>query len=69
LARGSIHTVHERGRWVNKVEGGPYLAPLYRTKSEAVQAGRSEARLRRTEHVVHNVDGSIAEEHSYSRRL
>ena len=54
---------------MNKVEGGPYLAPLYRTKSEAVQAGRSEARLRRTEHVVHNVDGSIAEEHSYTRRL
>ena len=69
MARGSIHTVHERGRWVNKVDGGPYLAPLYRTKSEAVQAGRSEARLRRTEHVVYNVDGSIAEEHSYESRI
>jgi Uncharacterized protein conserved in bacteria (DUF2188) len=66
VARGWIHTVHERGRWVNKVESGPYLSPFHRTKDEAVQAGRTEARLRGTDHVIHNVDGTTAEQHSYA---
>jgi hypothetical protein len=37
----------------------------HRTKEEAVAAGRETARARRTEHVIHNLDGTIAERNSY----
>jgi uncharacterized protein DUF2188 len=37
----------------------------YETKTEAVAAGRSEAQRRKTEHVIHNEDGSIGERNSY----
>jgi hypothetical protein len=35
------------------------------TKAAAVAAGRDEARRRRTEHVIHNEDGTIGERNSY----
>jgi hypothetical protein len=37
----------------------------HRTKEEAVAAERETARARRTEHVIHNLDGTIAERNSY----
>lgn len=49
MPAGFVHTV-----------GGPY-----RTKEEAVAAGRSEAQRRTTEHVIHLEDGSIGERNSY----
>jgi hypothetical protein len=38
---------------------------LHDTKDEAVKAGRELARNRKTEHVIHNVDGKIGERNSY----
>jgi hypothetical protein len=32
---------------------------------EAVAAGRAMARAERTEHLIHNLDGTIAERNSY----
>lgn len=64
MARGWIHTVHRNGRWHNEVEGGEQLG-AYSTKEAAVQAGGTEARARRTEHLIHNIDGTIAERNSY----
>ena len=38
---------------------------LHDTKDEAVKAGRELARDRKTEHVIHRVDGKIGERNSY----
>ncbi len=65
MADGFVHTVHTDGRWSNSIAGASPLAGTYDTKSEAVEAGRSEARRRKTEHVIHNEDGTIGERSSY----
>jgi hypothetical protein len=64
MARGWIHTVHRDGQWVNEVEEGEVLS-RHTTKEEAVEAGRQAAIQRKTEHVIHNMDGTIAERNSY----
>jgi Uncharacterized protein conserved in bacteria (DUF2188) len=64
VSRGWVHTVYRSGIWVNEIEGEGQLSS-HVTKQEAVAAGREAARARRTEHVIHNVDGTIAERNSY----
>ena len=65
MAAGFVHTVHTNAGWVTRIEG--QAAPVgttYTSKDMAAAAGRAEARRRRTEHHVHNEDGSVTE-HSY----
>lgn len=64
MARGWLHTVHKQGPWVVEVESEGELS-LQETKEEAVSAGRKAARAQRTEHVIHHLDGTIAERNSY----
>jgi Uncharacterized protein conserved in bacteria (DUF2188) len=64
MARGWIHTVYKAGIWVNEAEDEGRLSS-HATKDEAVAAGRREAIARRTEHVIHHLDGTIAERNSY----
>lgn len=64
MARGWIHTVHKDGVWVNEAEGEGPLSQ-HRTKDEAAEAGRELARRRRTEHVIHSMDGTIGYRNSY----
>lgn len=66
MADGFIHTVHRDGKWVNEVEGGERASSTHDTKDEAVAAGRELARNRKTEHVMHNKDGTFGERNSYS---
>lgn len=65
MARGWIHTVYRNGRWVNEREGSDRPSSVHATKAEAVARGRQQAIAARTEHVIHNVDGTIAERNSY----
>ena len=65
MAEGFVHTVHTDGSWSNSIEGGSPLPGTHETKAGAVEAGRTEARRRQTEHVVHNEDGTIGERNSY----
>jgi hypothetical protein len=65
MAEGFIHTVHRDGKWVNEVEGGQRASSTHDTKDEAVTAGRDLARNQTTEHVIHNMDGTISERKSY----
>ena len=67
MARGFVHTVPASGCWRNRVEAAELLPGVYEVKTDAVAAGRSEAKRRGTEHVVHNTDGSIARRNSYGR--
>ena len=65
MADGFVHTVHRDGQWINEVEGGERASSTHATKDEAVAAGRELARNRKTEHVIHNVDGKIGDRNSY----
>jgi hypothetical protein len=65
LARRWIHTVHRNGVWVNEEEGKGTAISSHGTKEEAVARGRQVAEPRTTEHVIHNLDGTIAERNSY----
>jgi len=65
MAEGFIHTVFKDGQWVNEVEGGETIGGVHATKEEAVSSGRARAEQDRTEHVIHNQDGTIADRSSY----
>ena len=66
MTAGFVHTVPKDGNWVNKIEGEESTLPgVHATKLVAVAAGRDEAIQRRTEHVIHDEDGSIGERNSY----
>jgi hypothetical protein len=65
MARGWVHTVYRGGVWVNEIEGSPQALSRHATKDQAVVRGRSEAKGRQTEHVIHNQDGTIAQRNSY----
>ena len=66
MAEGFVHTVRVDAHWENMLEGQDgMLGGPYETKSEAVAAGRAEAQQRKTEHVIHDEDGSIGERNSY----
>jgi uncharacterized protein DUF2188 len=65
MAEGFIHTVFKDGQWVNEVEGGETIGGVHATKEEAVSSGRARAEQDRTEHVIHNQDGTIGERSSY----
>jgi hypothetical protein len=64
MARGWVHTVHRNGMWINELEGEGELS-RHMTKEAAVAAGRDAARARQTEHLIHNLDGTISERNSY----
>lgn len=49
--------------WVNQINGEVISA--HRRKETAVERGRSEARSRETEHVIHQRNGQIGEKNSY----
>jgi len=65
MADGFVHTTYKDDRWVNTIEGASDLSGTHATKEAAVAAGREEARRRKTEHVIHNQDGTFGERHSY----
>ena len=65
MANGFIHTVPKGKQWVNEVEGEGAIGGAHATKEEAVLVGRARASQDKTEHVIHNQDGSIGERNSY----
>jgi Uncharacterized protein conserved in bacteria (DUF2188) len=65
MADGFIHTVYKNEQWVNEIEDGSEFGGSHRTKEEAVSAGRDRARQDKTEHVIHNQDGTISGRNSY----
>ena len=61
--RKSVHTVPKGKGWANKT-GGRTLSS-HRTKAAAQKAGRSAAKSRKAEHVIHNRDGRVGGSNSY----
>jgi hypothetical protein len=65
MPKGDVETYHQDGTWKNKVEGDDSAESTHDTKDEAIQAGRDMARSRKVEHIIKNMDGTIAERNSY----
>jgi hypothetical protein len=65
MAKGFIHTVYKNDQWINEVEEGDAFGGTHATKEAAVSAGRARAQQDKTEHVIHNQDGVIAERNSH----
>ncbi len=63
-----IHTVYRdaTGNWANETVGGEHVCSVHATKHEAVQHGQHLARAAQTEHVVHDIDGTIISHNSYA---
>ena len=49
---GDVITMSKRGQWVNRVVGGEELSESFRSREEAVDAGRSLAVQLGSTHVV-----------------
>lgn len=65
MAQGNIHTVYRTGHWYNDIEGSHRSVQAFPSKDHAVAAGRVLAMAARTEHLIHNMDGTIAYRNSY----
>jgi hypothetical protein len=65
MADGFVHTVYKNGQGVNESEGGEEFGGSHSTKEETVAAGRARAQQDKTEHVIHDQDGTISERNSY----
>ena len=65
MPAGDIETYHADGKWRNRVETLEDLPGKYDRKDEAVRIGRDEARERKVEHIIRNLDGTIAERNTY----
>jgi hypothetical protein len=65
MPEGDIETYHAFGSWRNRVEGLEELPGEYGTKDEAVRFGRDQARERKVEHIIRNLDGTISERNTY----
>ena len=63
MATKEVHTVKSPKGWTNKLPGGTVLSN-HRTKATAEKTGRSQAKARQAEHVIHKVDGTIGETNS-----
>lgn len=65
MPAGDIETYHSDGKWRNRIEALEDLPGEYDTKDEAVRVGRDEARERKVEHIIRNLDGTIGERNTY----
>jgi hypothetical protein len=65
MAKGDVHTVPQGDQWTNEVEGQDGSSGQHSTKEEAVKAGREMAKANKSEHLIHNQDGTIHERNSY----
>ena len=60
-----VHTVPHGEGWANRREGSARVAKVFARKADAQAAGRQTAARERTEHLIHNKDGSVASRNSY----
>ena len=63
--QSAIHTVCRADGWVNVCDGWPRARDPHSTKIEAEAAGRERAKQHKTEHIVHDADGTIEQRTSY----
>ena len=67
MPKKNIHTVYNKERkiWETKLEGQKKPLASSRTKVNAQAKSIKEARKRKVEHIIHNMDGKISDSDSY----
>ncbi|WIX79226.1 DUF2188 domain-containing protein [Amycolatopsis carbonis] len=65
--KGDVESYYEAGQWKTKIEGNQQASHTHDTKEEAVAKGREMAIERGVEHFIRNMDGTIAQRHTYPR--
>ncbi len=65
MPQGDIETLHNEGKWHNVVSGTDQVSEPFDTKDEAVAEGRAMAQDLGVEHIVKNLDGTIADRSSH----
>ncbi len=65
----AIHTVRRADGWANVCDGWPRARDPHSTKGEAEAAGRERAKEHKTEHIVHDADGTVEQRTSYMNLL
>jgi hypothetical protein len=66
VAGRNVHTVYSNGAsvWQSKFAGGSAF-DSHSTKAAAVAAGRVVAMREKSEHIIHDMDGTIGSRNSY----
>ena len=59
-----VHTLYESSAWRNKVDGLQQGVP-HTTRASAVAAGRSIAMELGAVHYLHDIDGTVTDQHVY----
>jgi hypothetical protein len=65
MPQGDVETFHQDGAWHNRIEGEKGTTGPYKTKAEAVSEGRDQARRAKSEHIIRNENGQIADRSTY----
>ncbi|ARJ07724.1 hypothetical protein GCM10010988_40060 [Cnuibacter physcomitrellae] len=65
MPAGDVETFHQDGQWHNRIEGEKGTSGSFKTKCEATEAGREQARRLQREHIIRNENGQIGERNSY----
>ena len=65
MPAGDVETYHSDGTWRNRIEKLEDLPGEHERKEDAVREGRDEARERKVEHIIRNLDGTIRERNTY----
>jgi hypothetical protein len=63
--RGRVHTILSDGHWTVELEGYGEIS-RHPSLEEAIVAGRERARRSHTNHVIHDENGDVAEDHEAS---
>jgi hypothetical protein len=64
---GDVETYYSEadGKWRNMIKGNVNASNVFDTKAEAVRVGRQMAMMRKVEHIICKMDGTIGERNSY----
>jgi len=63
----AVETYYEDGVWRNRVVGGSPLPGVHPTREAAIEASRTEARIRGVDHVIRRSDGTVEQRNRYPR--
>lgn len=65
MPKSNQHVVPYQNRWAVRGEGNSRVTSLHSKQSEAINSARTIAQNRRSEVVIHGVDGRIRDKDSY----
>lgn len=64
-----IHVYHSNGVWKVRRSDSEKASRAFDDKTEAIQYGQEQERKKKIELFVHNIDGSINENHQHNRDM